>query len=100
MDQEVKSPEQDFVLGRVVYAINNNEFNIKVTYFGENNKLSYNPNEIIIIRDFISYADGIIKDKIKTAAQLESALRNLALKCIVHRRDNLGRLISDVIAIG
>lgn len=92
--------EPDFLLGRAVYVLNYNEFNLRVTYFGPENKSTYKPNETILIKDFKSYADGIILEHITTVGHLEKAVYNLALKCHVHRRDHLGRLVSDVIAIG
>lgn len=92
--------EPDFLIGRAVYVLYYNEFNLRVTYFGPENKSTYKPNETILIKDFISYADGIVLEHIKTAGHLEKAIYNLALKCQVHGRDHLGRLESDVIAIG
>ncbi|MDD3558745.1 MAG: hypothetical protein PHW27_09240 [Melioribacteraceae bacterium] len=53
-----------------------------------------------MIKSFVSYADGIILENIKTVSHLEKAIYNLAIKCLVDKRDHLGRLVSDVFVVG
>ncbi|MBZ0179443.1 MAG: hypothetical protein K8F36_09130 [Melioribacteraceae bacterium] len=98
--QQNNKSEPDFILGRAVYVLDYNEFNLRVTYFGPENKSTYKPNETILIKSFVSYADGIILENIKTVSHLEKAIYNLAIKCLVDKRDHLGRLVSDVFVVG
>ena len=85
----------DIIRGPVIYVVNEDMFDIEVTYQEKGNKCKYNNAERILIANVNAPELSSPQGKISKNA-LKRKVKGKEVLCYVQTRDSNGRIVADV----